>query len=82
MSSSTFVCTSTEEKWKVSTEIWPWKDFPHFFPGASVLIPGRKIKSLRAAIQTTPFFKFDDVYWTGLCSARAKLDLTISETYD
>ena len=39
--------------------------------GAAVLMPGIVISSLLAAAQTTPYFPFDDVYLTGLCTAKA-----------
>ena len=65
----------------VDVETWPWKDYPNYFFGPCVLIPGKKIKLMLAATQTTPFFRIDDIYLTGLCRSQAKVQLRRSPTY-
>jgi hypothetical protein len=42
-------------------------------------MPGSAISSLLAAAQTTPYFPFDDVYLTGLCTAKAGIKVRHSD---
>jgi len=49
--------------------------------GPSVLIPGRAVEPLLAAIQTIPYYHIDDVYLTGICSFKANLPLVNLEKY-
>lgn len=55
----------------MSYEEYPWKNYPVFFLGPAILVPGRLIRPLLAAIQTIPYYRIDDVYLTGLCAERA-----------
>ncbi|KAI9561281.1 hypothetical protein GHT06_012237 [Daphnia sinensis] len=68
-------------KWYISYEDWPWSNYPVYFRGAAVLMPGSIISSLLAASQTTPYFPFDDTYLTGLCSSKAGVKVRICDRF-
>ena len=38
------------------------------------------MKAILAVIQVTPYYPIEDLYWTGLCSVLAKMELKRSET--
>lgn len=58
-------------KWYVSTEVWPWQNYPPYLYGGSYLISRAAIGPLLAAAQVTPYFMFEDVYLIGLCARKA-----------
>ncbi len=62
---------SSDGKWGITYEEWPWHDYPKYYLGPAVLMPGVTILPLLAAIQTTPMIPFDDVYYTGICTEKA-----------
>ena len=66
-------------KWPASYKNWPWYEMPKFFQGAGIVIAGSAVRPLLAAIQTTPYFIWDDVYLTGLCAVKAKLKILSSK---
>ena len=68
-------------KWYISYEDWPWGQYPRYFRGAAVLLPGITIGPLLAACQTTPYFPFDDTYLTGLCTSKAEIKVVDSFRY-
>ena len=60
----------------MSWELWPWKTYPNYLFGASILIPGSEgIRRLLAAAKTTPYYRIDDVYLNGLLPEKAKMIL-------
>lgn len=65
-------------KWATSFENWPWYQFPAYFQGAGILIAGSAVRSLLSAIQTTPYFIWDDMYLIGLCAVKAGLQIRTS----
>ncbi len=65
-------------KWSTSFELWPWHRFPFYFQGAGLVITGSAVNSLLAAIQVTPYFIWEDLYLTGLCAVKAKVQLRTS----
>lgn len=69
------------EKWAESYEEWPWANQPTFFRGGCILITGKSIFPLLAAIQVMPFTRSDDVYLTGLCCSKAKVSRFADEAY-
>ncbi|KAI9561280.1 hypothetical protein GHT06_012236 [Daphnia sinensis] len=60
-----------EGKWYISWDDWPWSNYPVYFSGAAVILPGCTITSLLAAAQTIPYLPFDDAFLTGLCTSKA-----------
>lgn len=68
-------------KWPTDFDMWPWYELPKFLHGAGIVVSGVAIRSLLAAIQTTPYFVWDDVYLTGLCAVKAKLQILASDQY-
>ncbi|KAI9563633.1 hypothetical protein GHT06_011097 [Daphnia sinensis] len=58
-------------QWNITVEEWPWSQYPPYFFGPAVLIPGNTVLPLLAACQTTPMMPFDDVYLTGMCTEKA-----------
>ncbi|XP_046640892.1 beta-1,3-galactosyltransferase 5-like [Daphnia pulicaria] len=68
----------TEGKWATSFENWPWYQFPTYFQGAGIVIAGSAVRSLLSAIQTTPYFIWDDMYLIGLCAVKAGLKIRTS----
>jgi hypothetical protein len=69
-------------KFSISREIWPWSKYPTYCMGAAVLMPGSAMKSLLAACQTTPYFRFDDTYLIGLCTSKAEIAVHILDRYN
>jgi hypothetical protein len=68
---------SDDSKWKVSWELWPWKTYPSYLLGPSVLIPGGEgVRRLLNAAKTTPYFRIDDVYLNGLLPEKAEMNVT------
>lgn len=67
------------DKWATSFEIWPWKQFPMYVPGAAMVIAGSAVRPLLAAIQTTPYFIWEDLYLIGLCAVKAGLHIRTSD---
>jgi hypothetical protein len=49
--------------------------------GASLLMPGSAIGPLLAAIETTPYFPFDDTYLIGLCTEKAGIKVRLCDRY-
>ena len=43
--------------------------------GGSYMISQKAVSRLLAAVSTTPYFKYEDVYLTGLCSPKAGVQL-------
>ncbi|XP_057368442.1 UDP-GalNAc:beta-1,3-N-acetylgalactosaminyltransferase 1-like [Daphnia carinata] len=62
-------------KWNISYEEWPWKQYPPYYLGPAVIIPGSTIRPLLAAFQTTPMMPFDDVYYGGICTEKAGIKI-------
>jgi hypothetical protein len=62
-----------------SFENWPWFRIPIFLQGAGIVIAGSAVRSLLAAVQSTPYFIWDDVYVIGLCAAKAGLHIRTSD---
>ncbi|XP_032781238.2 lactosylceramide 1,3-N-acetyl-beta-D-glucosaminyltransferase isoform X2 [Daphnia magna] len=60
-----------EGKWYISWDDWPWSNYPMYFSGAAVILPGCTIAPLLAAAQTIPYLPFDDTFLTGLCTSKA-----------
>ncbi|XP_062584789.1 beta-1,3-galactosyltransferase 5-like [Saccostrea cucullata] len=54
-------------KWVVSREQYHKDYFPDYIAGTAYLITGDIIQKLYLATQKVPYFKFEDVYITGLC---------------
>ncbi|XP_046638430.1 lactosylceramide 1,3-N-acetyl-beta-D-glucosaminyltransferase B-like [Daphnia pulicaria] len=65
-------------KWPTSFENWPWQRFPLYFQGAAIVIAGSAVRPILAAIQTTPYFIWDDMYLIGLCAVKARILLRTS----
>jgi hypothetical protein len=66
-------CFQDAGKNYISLENWPWSWYPPFIRGGAILIPGRAIRPLKAASQMIPYFPFDDVYLSGLCTNKARI---------
>ncbi|XP_057372975.1 lactosylceramide 1,3-N-acetyl-beta-D-glucosaminyltransferase-like [Daphnia carinata] len=60
-----------EGKWYISWDDWPWSNYPVYFSGAAIILPGSTIAPLLAAAQTIPYIPFDDTFLTGLCTSKA-----------
>lgn len=65
-------------EWPFNYEFWPWSSIPRYLQGG-VVIAGSAVRSLLAAMQTTPYFIKDDIYLTGLCVEKAKLQIRTSQ---
>ncbi|XP_046633767.1 lactosylceramide 1,3-N-acetyl-beta-D-glucosaminyltransferase A-like [Daphnia pulicaria] len=65
-------------KWPSSFEEWPWSRVPNYLQGAGIVIAGSAVRSLLAAVQSTPYFIWDDIYLIGLCAVKAQLKLLTS----
>ena len=74
-----FNSISAEGKWKISLEDWPWSTYSNYFSGGGVLMLGITIAPILAAAQTIPYMPFDDIFFTGLCTAKA--GITVQDTY-
>jgi len=60
----------------VSWELWPWKTYPHYLYGPSVLIPGGEgVRRLLEAAKTVPYYHIDDVYLNGLLTEKANISI-------
>lgn len=68
-------------KYGVSFDDWPWRRYPAYFSGGSSIISGKAVAPLLAAAQVTPFFKFEDVYLSGLVAKKANVTLIPSNRY-
>ena len=66
-----------EGKFKVNADMWPWSNYPPYSMGAFLLMSGRSIEPLLAAVQTTPYFPFEDTY-LGLCADKAAVKMRFS----
>jgi hypothetical protein len=73
-----FIKYFKDGKWKITHEEWPWNDYPPYFLGAAVLLPGSTILPLLAACQTIPMMPFDDLYIFGLCTEKADITTRFS----
>ena len=62
-------------KWQTNFDEWPWKKYPPYVFGATVIIPGTAIKLLLAAAQTVPYFRFEDTFLLALCSNKANIQI-------
>ncbi|XP_046460823.1 lactosylceramide 1,3-N-acetyl-beta-D-glucosaminyltransferase A-like [Daphnia pulex] len=71
----------TEGKWPSSFEDWPWFWIPNYLQGAGIVIAGSAVRSLLAAVQSTPYFIWDDIYLIGLCAVKARLPIRISNRF-
>ena len=72
-----FIHSIDESKWDVSWALWPWKTYPLYLFGASILIPGGEgVRRLLEAAKTTPYYRIDDVYLNGLLPEKAKMNLS------
>jgi hypothetical protein len=68
----------SDGQWNITFEDWPWNQYPPYFFGPAILMPGSTILPLLAACQTTPMMPFDDVYLTGMCTEKAGIQLRFS----
>ena len=60
----------------MSLRDWPWSKFPPYLMGGAYLLSGRDtVRRLLAAVQTTPYFPFEDTYIIGLCAPRVGIRL-------
>ena len=62
--------------------MWPWERLPIYFQGAGLIIAGSAVHSLLSAVQTTPYFIWEDLYLVGLCAVKAKIHLRTSDKYN
>lgn len=69
-----------DSKWIFTYESWPWRNIPQYYQGAGIVIAGSAVRPLLAAIQTTPYFIWDDMYLIGLCAVKARLRIRTSES--
>ncbi|XP_059350798.1 uncharacterized protein LOC130693163 [Daphnia carinata] len=69
-----------DSKWVIFYENWPWRDIPHYYQGAGIVMAGSAVRPLLAAIQTTPYFIWDDMYLIGLCAVKARLRIRTSQS--
>ena len=69
-------------KWRTTFEMWPWERLPIYFQGAGLIIAGSAVHSLLSAVQTTPYFIWEDLYLVGLCAVKAKIHLRTSDKYN
>jgi len=65
-------------KWKESYEEWPWRSYPPYLFGGSILISGKAASPLLETAELTPYLKMEDVYLTGLNTRKA--DICIRHT--
>ena len=64
-----------DHKMSATVEMWPWKFYPKYLKGASVIFPFKDLHPILAATQTIPYYRFDDLYLTGLCKVKTKMRL-------
>jgi hypothetical protein len=69
-------------KWPSSFENWPWFLLPLYLQGAGIVISGSAVHPLLGAMQTTPYYIWDDIYLIGLCAVKARLHIRISDRLD
>lgn len=68
-------------KWGISFNDWPWKEYPSYVSGGTVLMTGNSLGPLLAAFQTTPFSRIDDAYLGGICTEKANIPVYFSPRY-
>ncbi|XP_057376831.1 beta-1,3-galactosyltransferase 9-like [Daphnia carinata] len=73
------VVDDDDKKWAISEELWPWSTYPTYVSGGCYLIDSGAIAELLAAVQTTPYFPFEDLYMTGLCARKANVQVLASD---
>lgn len=66
-------------KWPSSYENWPWLEIPSYLQGGGIVITGSAVRSLLGAMQTTPFYIWEDLYLIGLCAVKARLQILTSK---
>ena len=66
-------------KYYISEEVWPWSTYPGYLFGGAYLVGRDAIRLLLAAAQTTPYFIFEDVYITGICTKKTNVNIYVSE---
>ncbi|XP_045028830.1 uncharacterized protein LOC116920928 [Daphnia magna] len=76
--SAGFFIANRVGKWNISYEEWPWKQYPPYYYGPAIIMPGSTVRPLLAAFQTTPFMPFDDVYYSGICTEKAGIKIHVS----
>ena len=62
-------------QYDITFDEWPWKEYPQYLTGGAYLLSHGAIVPLLAAIQTTPFMPFEDIYITGICSEKANVEI-------
>ena len=66
----------------MSWELWPWKTYPPYLYGPSVLIPGGEgVRRLLEAAKTVPYYPIDDVYLNGLLAEKANISIEPIERF-
>lgn len=66
-------------KWAINYRDWPWRNYPTYVTGGTVLLASRTVEPLLAAFQTTPYMPFDDLYLTGICNEKAGIEVYHSD---
>ena len=69
-----FICLDPTSKYDIGFNDWPWKLYPQFVWGPAYLLSHEAIVPILAAIQTTPMIPFEDVYLSGICAEKAKVE--------
>lgn len=58
-----------------SIDEYPWADYPPFLSNRIYFIDRLVIGKLLAAAQSTPYYRYDAVYLSGLCANKANVTL-------
>ena len=53
---------------------WPWNSYPQFLGGGAYLLSHETIVPLLATFQTTPMMHVEDVYISGVCAEKVKVE--------